>query len=98
LVPEDWIYESNQQPLRYRFNKMEFMTTVNRWCNFNHRPHLGPKTAAVPKDLLDAITACGYELVSYDKKTNAITFKQGPITYTQTMKELLILGVRSLAE
>jgi hypothetical protein len=98
LVPEDWIYESNQQPLRYRFNGREFITNVNRWCNFNHRPHIGAKPPVIPKDLHDAITACGYEVVSYDKKTGSITFKQGPITYTRSVRELLTPGVRSLAE
>jgi hypothetical protein len=98
LIPEEWVYENNQQQLRYRFNGREFITNANRWCNFDHRPHMDPKAAAIPKDLLDAITACGYEVVSYDKKTRSITFKQGTITYTYTMRDLLTFGVRSLAE
>jgi hypothetical protein len=38
-MPDDWVYKMNQDPITYTFEGKVYTTTINRWVNFNHRPH-----------------------------------------------------------
>jgi hypothetical protein len=38
-MPDDWVYTTNQEHIKYTFGGKPYMTTINRWVNFNHRPH-----------------------------------------------------------
>jgi hypothetical protein len=39
-MPDDWQYRMNQDKINYIFDGKEYSTTINRWVNFHHRPHL----------------------------------------------------------
>jgi hypothetical protein len=94
VAPDEWIYESNQQPLTYRYQGKEYTTTINRFVQFNHRPHLGKsKQSAIPADIAAALKTAECEFVSWDKKTQALTFKHKGTQIDTTMQELLTMGV-----
>jgi hypothetical protein len=39
-MPDDWVYSMNQDQISYMFGGKEYTTTINRWVNARHRPHL----------------------------------------------------------
>jgi hypothetical protein len=85
--PDDWTYQSNQQKIRYIYNDKEYSTTINRWKQAKHRPHLCRKNEIEPSEFASAFKSCGCEIVepkhTKKKYDYNVWFKYRGVLYAQ---------------
>jgi hypothetical protein len=94
FVPsDDWTYTGNQQSLTYRYQGQEYHTTLNRYLQGGHRPHLSARLEIPADVVIAAFKSTGCEILSYDKKSGTIEFKHEDTTYSVAKQELVVSGI-----
>jgi hypothetical protein len=97
--PDDWTYQSNQQKIRYTYNDKEYSTTINRWKQAKHRPHLSRKNEIEPSEFASAFKSCGCEIVepkhTKKKYDYNVWFRYRGVLYAQPKYRILMLGIKT---
>jgi hypothetical protein len=96
VANDDWTYESNQQPLTYKYQDKEYTTTINRFVNFGHRPHINTKEPVFPADILAALRAANCKPITFDKKTSSVSFSHGNDEFHVPKHQILLRGITNL--